>query len=465
MITVRTDSPMYWGEDGEYGPFDEQQTGEWAGWPDFGQVLRYFRIKAKLEPSEFAAIYGKETKDGPISGRQVSRMELEGDIPTNINRRKLIARLLNIPPELFGVAILANVTLRPHPTIPGVTAGHGPTQLIKITADTTKYQENIRRFLALHYTSQVQNEFGHISADIRDLESLERQSGGDLQYYIRESLFSYYLLAAKAVRDQHNYALSHYYANLAVKVAKATQDTDLIATALYTRGRTYLEWGRYGKLERGVLQVQIDKINDAITNFEDAKKAGEDTDKRLHPQLEGLIDMHLSRAYAIRSMSQKQEVPALFFTMLDGAEEKADIQSINDPYERHLVTGSLTGFVKGEYYSSRAANLTLAGKPGGALKALNDLEGLRQGGIRKHFTRSQIWVDFVAADTYMGLEQFDEAAKRAKRALLATIDIGQAQTGIKDLYGRLLQSSHRDSSDVKELGEILMETQPVSVEY
>jgi len=39
---------IYWGVGGQYGPFDEQKEGEWTGWPDFGQVLRYFRKKAKL---------------------------------------------------------------------------------------------------------------------------------------------------------------------------------------------------------------------------------------------------------------------------------------------------------------------------------------------------------------------------------------------------------------------------------
>ena len=49
MTTTYTGAGIYWGVGGEYGPFEEQQTGEWAGWPDFGQVLRHFREKSQDE--------------------------------------------------------------------------------------------------------------------------------------------------------------------------------------------------------------------------------------------------------------------------------------------------------------------------------------------------------------------------------------------------------------------------------
>ena len=75
MKTVAQEKAIYWGEGGKYGPFDAQQTGEWAGWPDFGQVLRYFGRAAKLSKQEFATLYGKETKPNgsPISLRQAYR--------------------------------------------------------------------------------------------------------------------------------------------------------------------------------------------------------------------------------------------------------------------------------------------------------------------------------------------------------------------------------------------------------
>jgi hypothetical protein len=177
-------------------------------------------------------------------------MELENQVPVDMNRRKLIARLLNIPPMLLGLAVLEDVTIQPQAA--GTVIATGQTTLQKVVADTTKYQNNVRTLWMLHDTSQAQSALSQINADIRDLDSLEPQARGDLLYHIQELLFSYHLLAAHVVRDQRKFSLSHHHANEAVRTAKAMQDSDLIATALYTRGCSYLEWGMFGLLKGGV---------------------------------------------------------------------------------------------------------------------------------------------------------------------------------------------------------------------
>src|SRR5581483_172646 len=283
-VAMVTESALaiYWGVGGQYGPFDEQKEGEWTGWPDFGQVLRYFRKKAKLTAKEFGMIYGRSVNpDGsPITERQILRMELENQVPADMNRRKLIARLLNIPPMLLGLAVLEDVIIQPQEASTIIATGQ--TTLHKVLADMTKYQNNVRTLWMLHDTSQVQSALNQINTDIRDLDSLEPQARGDLLYHIQELLFSYHLLAAHIVRDQRKFSLSHYHANKAVRVAKAMQDSDLIATALYTRGCTYLEWGMFCDLKKGVFQVQHDKIESAISDLEGAKKVNEDNEKNIH---------------------------------------------------------------------------------------------------------------------------------------------------------------------------------------
>ena len=191
MTTTYTGAGIYWGVGGEHGPFKEQQTGEWAGWPTFGKVLRHFRRKAKMSPKEFREIYGRSaTSDGsPISDRQLRRMENENQVPPDTNKRKLIARLLNIPPMLLGLAVLENVTLKPHSEVVGSVMAIGQTTLTKVTVDIAKYKNSIRRLTILHYTSQVQSELDQINADIRDLESLASQARGDLLYHVQETLF------------------------------------------------------------------------------------------------------------------------------------------------------------------------------------------------------------------------------------------------------------------------------------
>jgi transcriptional regulator with XRE-family HTH domain len=465
MTPVSTTADIYWGIGGEYGPFHEQQTGEWAGWPDFGEVMRYFRKKARIKAKEFALTYGQSI-GRTITDRQIQRMEHDNQVPADINKRKLIARLLDIPPVLFGLAVLENVTLKPHPKIAGAVTKIGQPTLTKVTVDITKYENNVRKLVMLHDTSQVQSELDQINADIQELDNLADQARGDLLYHISEILLSDYLLVASVVRDLRKFNLSHYYANQAVRVALALGDTDLIATARYVRGCTYLEWGRNGALENGVFKVQLDKINKAIRDFVNAKQAADSSEKRLHPQIIGRIDMSLSRAYTIRSLSTGGKVPTIALTLLDEAEESADCENIDDPYERHLITGSPVGFVKGEYHNSKARGLTLAGRPGAALTELIRLSGLRQGTIGRQFTRSQIWLDIVAADTFMGLEQYKEVTERASRALVGCQDINSVAklACIVDIHGRLLQSNYKDEPDVKELGDMIHETIPNGIE-
>src|SRR5258707_4451180 len=212
----------YWGEHGQYGPFDIQQTGEWAGWPDFGQVMRYFRkrVRPKLSAKAFGVLYGAEINaDGSAIGeRWVLDMELDNKVPVDINKRKTIARLLGIPPMLFGLAALEDITLEPHSPVP---AAVGHTKLARVAADTTRYQSNVRVIWQLHDTGNAQGALSQLEADIRDLAGFEQQTEGDLRYHIQEMLVGYYLLATHIVRDQRQFGRSYFYSNEAVRVAKS----------------------------------------------------------------------------------------------------------------------------------------------------------------------------------------------------------------------------------------------------
>jgi hypothetical protein len=209
-------------------------------------------------------------------------------------------------------------------------------------------------------------------------------------------------------------------------------------------------------LKRGVFEIHISEIEKAIRDFEDAKKAADNTDKKLHPQLIGLIDTRLSRAYAVRSIYRgEKEVPPQAITLLESTEEKADSQPINDPFERELITGSQIGFVRGGYHIDKARGLVIMGKPDAALEELTALEGLHNGRIGQQFIRSKAWIDTVAAYVYLELEEFKEAIERSNRALTVFRDIKSLNCiiNIVDIHGRLAQSSYKAERDVSELGE------------
>ena len=168
--------------------------------------------------------------------------------------------------------------------------------------------------------------------------------------------------------------------------------------------------------------------------------------------------MHLSRAYSILSVSKGEEAPTSAIVMLDEASSTVNNQNINDPYICALVTGERIGFTPGGYYSTRAAGLNAAKMPGAALQELNALERLQKG-VSQYLTRRHVWLDVVAANAYLTLEQFEEATDRATKALAASHDIKSVTNliNIVDIHGQLLSSSYRNEADVHELGDTLRE--------
>ncbi|MBV9688205.1 MAG: hypothetical protein JO202_00685 [Ktedonobacteraceae bacterium] len=239
-------------------------------------------------------------------------------------------------------------------------------------------------------------------------------------------------------------------------------ETDLLATALFTRGWTRLEWALFGTLEQGVFQVQQDLLEAAIRDFQRAlalfpTQRGQAS---MHPHLLGTLTMFLGRAQAVLALSKGQSVPAAVFTALDDIADTIDKQEIDDPYARVLVKGERISWHKGNYLDHRATTFATIGLPGKALKTLHELEKLTEQTYGRDETRRFVWLDILKANIYIGLEEFRTATTCITQALLTCQDINSLTNAaiITDIYGRLLKSRHKASRDVQELGDLLRES-------
>ncbi len=181
----------YWGAGGQVGHFVAQEDG----WPNAGQVMRYFREKSGLTAKTFGKLYGKKMREdgNPICERWILEMELENKVPTDITRRRVIAQLLQIPPALLGLASLEEIIPPSKNSLPSPV--HTVDTLKKLSTDISKYEKNVRTALHLHRTSNAQNVLHDIIGERGELEVIEGQSQGDLLYRVRELLVSYDLLA------------------------------------------------------------------------------------------------------------------------------------------------------------------------------------------------------------------------------------------------------------------------------
>ncbi|MBO0796440.1 MAG: helix-turn-helix transcriptional regulator, partial [Ktedonobacteraceae bacterium] len=97
----------FWGVKGEFGPFTRQADG----WPNAGEVIRYYRKRLEMSAETLAQKYGEAT-DTHITARWILKMEQHNRVPTDIVRRRVLANLLHIPPMLLGLASLEAVTYR-----------------------------------------------------------------------------------------------------------------------------------------------------------------------------------------------------------------------------------------------------------------------------------------------------------------------------------------------------------------
>ncbi len=457
---------LYWGVGGQYGPYTAQEDG----WPNAGEVMRDYREKLRLKAEEFALLYseeltklgkqnkkGKQGQRGKVTGNWILNMEKQNIVPTDMERRRVIAKLLNIPPILFGLASLEEVTLNLQKGMPAQPSALNKSTLQKVWTDIPAYQKNIRVAFRLHNTSQAHNLIHDINADIRDLESLEKQARGDFLYQIRELLVSNNVLASKIVRDRRQYASSYACANNAVYKARQMEDSELLAMTMFTRGSVKLAWGQFGNIDQGRFQVDKGKIDYAIRDFQTILKQAHDQPTSLHPQLQGFTMLQLSCAQSLLKQSQHDPLITNTLTLVDLVADMIECEDIDDLYTRTMVTGALSGLHLGGYLLHRANIFNLLGLPGKALKELHQLKQLAERTYGYDETRNQAWINIVKAETMMGLDEYSEATYTAKNALVAchTIHSTQNVAMIVDLHERLTRSSYGTSEDVKELGDML----------
>jgi tetratricopeptide (TPR) repeat protein len=446
---------LYWGEQGQYGPFSVQEDG----WPNAGEVQRHFRLLRKLTPEAFGAEYseglkklGKQNKKGKsgldqkITASWVLNMEKQNRVPTDIERRRLISQILQIPPILLGLASVENVQINTQASVLSV-----PTPILhRITTDIDVYQKNIRVALQVHRTGSAQDLLTSLLSDIRDLRSVERQAKGDLLYHVRELLLSNHMLVANIVLDKRNYALATSYTDDAVKISQAMEDEELLARALCARGYVTMTWGLFGVNKQGIFQVDRVKVQSAIEDFMQAL-----TYERIHPQLQGNIKLHLSRALGTLTATYQGSQITQVLLLADEVETTVASEPIDDIYIRTLVTGTASGLHKGSYLLGRATTFNAVGLPGKALKELNDAKDLMAKTYGRDETRKYVWSDIVTAETFMGLGEFGEASIIAEKAFIVCQDLNLLTNImiLTDIYNRLV-AIDKAIPGLKEFGDL-----------
>ncbi|WP_201385069.1 hypothetical protein [Ktedonobacter sp. SOSP1-85] len=429
----------FWGPKGEYGPFTPQEDG----WPHAGEVIRHYRRTLKMSAEELARQYGEATNT-QVTARWILKMEQQNKVPTDFSRRRVLIKILNIPPILLGLASLESVTYH---ALPQVKA---PSTLSSLSLDLEWYTKEARIFWQLHYAQTAQDALPGLLAYASNLLPIQQTAHGSLARHINELLNSYYRLAATIQRDRGNFEQAYTFANESVRFAKEMGNDfyalQVIAASQYTRGVVNLAWGAFGnQVKQGKIVLQREKIEAAFADFERALKFAS-------PQMKGILYSEMARAKGLVSTSPTDVTIAL--RLIEQAEHFLDVDSSDDFHAQILLNGDMKGLDKRRLMLGRAKTFLAIRRPAKALDELLELEMFTGG---TSHTRRRAWTHILYAQAAFNLEDYATATGEATNAFHACKEVHSTAhlARVNELYLALTTSPYKDNGAVKRLGRLL----------
>jgi transcriptional regulator with XRE-family HTH domain len=212
-----------------YGPFSPGENNL----PHLGQVIRYYRELRGWKAQDLAEALGQ-------SVRHVYEMESSATMPELISRRQALAKILSIPPVLFGLAIIV-------PGNQNDSSAEATTGIISVLNSHTMgmYETNLALSWELYYTASAQRAAGNIDHWIQWLRRAAREARGVKQDQLLAMLCRFYQLSGVAARDRMDLARALRDGKQAIDLALQLGNAELIAAALFRRAKTYLKQQKY----------------------------------------------------------------------------------------------------------------------------------------------------------------------------------------------------------------------------
>jgi tetratricopeptide (TPR) repeat protein len=394
-----------------YGPFDPDEDG----YPNAGQVVRHYRVLKQWSPAQLGEALGK-------TARWVQAMEHDNTVPEAISRRRALATILGIPPMLLGLATIESM-IHVEPTR-SQAAEKTRAKVDQTTID--QYNDFLRLYWELDYTSSARESQDDIRRWIRHLRALIPDAIDGQRRQLVDLLCRYDQLATWIARDQRDYGTAFGHSNRAVKFAQSTGNVELLAAALFRRGRTYLEQG---------------DIASAVTDLDAALPYAQ----RARPQLRGLVLLAAGHAHAHAATSAGDIARAL--DLLDQAARIVRRGGLEED-ESYVKLNT------GRYHLDRAGALIALHRPEDAHDELD----LAERGIGPEQTRRHAYINVLRAQAYADMREFQIAAAVAEdvvgssRALHSSINIAR----LAETHHQLADSKYGNSPQIARLGALLL---------
>lgn len=199
-----------------YGPFAKQKDG----FPNAGEVVRYYRMKKGMSEDTLAATLH-------VTKKWVFNMETKNKVPELISRRQAIAKALEIPVVLFGLSEIGKNTY---------LAETGTSFIKQSSLSASSVELNDYLTVAWdHFTSTGSTDMlPNILHQKQQVQDIAMQSGPDQEKALR-LLNRYEHFSLVVAREQQDYTLVNTQS--LVETAEQLGDSELLGISLYRRGK------------------------------------------------------------------------------------------------------------------------------------------------------------------------------------------------------------------------------------
>jgi tetratricopeptide (TPR) repeat protein len=396
------------------------------GFPDPGVVLRYYREKMKyIDP-----IDGKEkswtqvdlAKRLGVSEVTVRLMETQKKGLDSVERRRVLADILKIPPALLGLTSLTDLVEVLHHTQEGILSVPDRLKNTNFDRETLQlyqdafhvYSEMYATGMEPNTTSVLEDWIARIQGDVAYTQSAQKSA-------LLRTLWGFHALIAKIYCDEMLWVRAFSHLDTALDLATTLHNADLQAASLYRSSAVHF-------VQRNYALAKTD-LDGALIYAKNAS-----------PHIRGTILVDAGLAYA------------LAHTDLAGVTYTQKLLDESEKYAGAWVDDGIMSFGSGKYLLRRARALIALERPGKALEFLDDAEELLEPTQKLKLA----FLNIARAECHMKLKrpEFDRAlellvdAFDASKAINSEFNVGHVQR----LYNALGTSSYGTSPQVADLG-------------
>ncbi len=415
---------------------------EWDanGKPNYGKLIKVVRETRGISRELLATFYGKELRGMSMTAKAIEIMEEHNQVPVNQERRRVLARLLEIPPVLLGLRSLEDILGAPDISPALDVLQERYTDLHEYSTALVSYWEQSNARIASDSLEAIMQRISHLHRQFPYAHIGSQQQ-------MKRLLCEYHMLIADIAFDAQLNQQALRYLEKAILMATENSYQEAQAAALFRRGNIYFRLG--GIAITGNRTMLAERyFTSAIDDYSSALY-GLGAELPLH--IQGDILLQLGNAQT-RIVKQSMKEP---LKILDQAERIVyQVQEQEAKYHQSCDSFNLK-FTLERYHLDRASAylgspLRALRQPQEALDELMRAQEITGAGL----ARRSAFTSILEARAYLDLKYYPVVVSSAQEALAYATGVNSRVNiaRIEEIHQALKRSSYENAEEVIQLG-------------